>query len=139
MKTRISKSVFSLAALVAASLPIASHAGDNPALNRCVQMFVEEVVPAGHSSEVRHSNIVASIKPINAARSQVVLIAQGEKDAKLFGRASCVIGRNGWLVAMYLYDTKPGQPGYGRPRVLARNIDATQDSRTAFADETKPF
>ena len=139
MKIRMSKPVLSLAALVAAWLPIVSHASDNPALDRCVQMFVEEVVPADHSSEIRHADIVASIKPINATRSRVMLIAQGEKDAKLFGRASCVINRKGSIVVMYLYDPKPGQPAYGRPRVFARNVDATQGSRTAFADDTKPF
>lgn len=139
MKSRMSKSVFSLAALVVAALPTASHSADNPALDRCVQMFVEQVVPADHSLEIRHEDIVASMKPINGSRSEVMLIAQGEKDAKLFGRASCVIDRNGLLVAMYLYDTKPGQPAYGRPRLLARNVDATQGRSIAFADDTKPF
>jgi hypothetical protein len=139
MKSQISKSVVSLAALVAALAPVASHASANPALDRCVQMFVEEVVPADHSSEVRLEDIVASIETINASRSRVGLVARGEKNARLFGIASCVIDRDGTLIAMYLYDRKPGQLGYGRPRVLARNVDATQVAHAASADVTKPF
>jgi hypothetical protein len=139
MKSRKVKSVVSLAALIAASVSVASHADTNPALDLCVQKFVAEVVPADHTSEVRHADIVASIKPITASQSKVMLIAKGESDAKLFGQASCVIDRNGMLVAMYLYDAKLRQPTYGRSRVLARNVDATQGARTAFADGTKPF
>jgi hypothetical protein len=46
-----------------------------------------------------------------------------------------VIDRNGSLVAMYLYDSKPGPMGASRPKVLARNVDA----RVAYSDNTKPF
>jgi hypothetical protein len=135
MKSRIGKTVVSLAALVAASVPVASQARDNPALDRCVDIFVKEVVPANHSVEINREDIVASTKEISATRSEVMLIARGEKNAKLFGRASCVIHRNGSLVAMYLYDTRPGQMALGRPRLIARNLDA----RVASADDTKPF
>jgi hypothetical protein len=138
MNSRIGRTVVSLAAIVAATVPVASRASDNPALDRCVQIFVKEVVPADHSVEIRHDAIRASTKAISATRSKVTLIAQGEKYSKLFGRASCVIDRNGSLVALYLYDPKAG-PGYSRPKVLARNIDATQGLHTAYADDTKPF
>ena len=124
-----------LAALVAASAPTAGHASDNPALDRCVQLFVKEVVPADRAVEIKHDAILASTKAISATRSNVKLVARGEKYSKLFGSASCVIDRNGSLVAMYLYDTKPGLLGPSRPKVLARNLDA----RTALSDDTKPF
>jgi hypothetical protein len=127
-----------LAALTAAAVPVASRASDNPALERCVQIFVKEVVPADHSVKIRREDILASIKAVSATRSKVTLLAQGEKHAELFGRASCVIERSGLLVAMYLYDPKSG-PMPSRPRVLARNLDAKQGSRIAYAGEMKPF
>jgi hypothetical protein len=139
MNSRIGRTLVSLAVLAAASLPLASHASENPALDRCVQTFVKEVVPADRQVEIRHEDILASTKAISATRSKVTLVARGEKYSKLFGRASCVIDRNGSLVAMYLYDSKPGPMGYGRPRVVARNVDATEGSRTAYADDVKPF
>ena len=135
MNTRIGKTLIALAALGAASVPTASSANDNPALNHCVQLFVKEVVPADHSADIRHADIVASTRAVSARRSNVKLIARGEKNGKLFGRASCVIDRDGSLVAMYLYDSKPSSMSVSRPKVLARNVDA----RTAFADQTKPF
>jgi hypothetical protein len=135
MNSRIGKSLVSLVALGAVSVPAASHASDNPALGRCVQLFVKEVVPVDHSVDVRHDVILASTKAISETRSSVQLIARGDKNSKLFGRASCVIDRNGSIVAMYLYDSKPGPMGASRPKVLARNVDA----RVAYSDETKPF
>jgi hypothetical protein len=139
MKIRIVKAAISLAALIAAALPLASQANDNPALDLCVEKFVEAVVPANYPAEIRREDIVASIKPINGTKSKVILIAKGEKDAKLYGRASCTIHRKGSIVSMYLYDAKEGQPGLGRPTLIARHVDAKQVKRDTFADNTKPF
>jgi hypothetical protein len=139
MKIRIVKAVISLAALVAAALPVASQASNNPALDLCVEKFVQAVVPANYAAEIRREDIVASITRIDDVKSKVNLIAKGEKDAKLYGRASCTIHRKGSIVSMYLYDTKEGQPGFGRPTLIARHVDAKQVKRDAFADNTKPF
>jgi hypothetical protein len=135
MKSRIGRTLTSLAALVAAAAPVASHASENPALDRCVQIFVKAVVPTNRPVEIEHEAILASTRSLTATRSSVSLVARGEKNSKLIGRASCVIDRNGSIVAMYLYDAKPGPMGAGRPKVLARNVDA----RVAFSDDTKPF
>lgn len=139
MKIRIVKAAISLAAFVAAALPVASQANDNPALDLCVEKFVQAVVPANYQAEIRREDIVASIKPINSTKSKVMLIAKGQTDAKLFGRASCTIHRKGSIVSMYLYDSKEGQPGFGRPTLIARHVDAKQIKRDMFADNTKPF
>ena len=139
MKRRMVRSVVSVAALIAASLPVASHAGNNPALDRCVQIFVDNAVPAGRTADIRREDISASIKWITGTRAKVTLIAQEPTSHKVISRASCVTHRNGSLVSMYLYDAKPGLAGYGRPKLLARHLDATQDVRTAFSDDTKPF
>lgn len=133
MKIRV---LVSLAALIAAALPAASQANDNPALDLCVDKFVKAVVPADYPAEIRRDSIVASIKPINATKSKVILIARGETDDKVYGRAQCTIHRKGSIVSMYLYDSKPGQPGMGRPTLIARHVDA---KRATFADNTKPF
>jgi hypothetical protein len=137
--TSLVRPITSFAALVAASVSVASHASDNPALERCVQMFVTEVVPADHSVEIRREDILASTTAINATRSRVTLIARGEQHGAVFGRAACVIDRSGLLVAMYLYDPQQSGPIPSRPKVLARNLDAKQGSRTAYAGEMKPF
>jgi hypothetical protein len=134
MNTRTKLSLISLAALFAVSMPLTSQAKENPALNRCVELFVQEVVPANRPVEIRKESIAASTTRINSSRSKVTLIAQGEKNFKVIGTASCVIQQDGILVSMYLHSKKPG-----RSKVLARNVDATQDARTAFADETKAF
>ena len=139
MKLRMVRSIASLAALVAASMPVASHADENPALDRCIQIFVDSVVPADRIAEIRREDIVASTKWITGTRAKVTLLAQDQKTDKLLARASCVTHRKGSIVAMYLYEVKPGQAGYGRPKLLARHLDATQGLRTAFADDTKPF
>lgn len=139
MKIRIVTAAASLVTLIAAALPVASQANDNPALDLCVEKFVAAVVPADHPAEIRREDIVASIKPINGMKSKVTLIAKGETDAKLYGRASCTIHRKGSIVSMYLYDTKAGQPGIGRPTLIARHVDAKQVERDTFADNTKPF
>jgi len=139
MKHRMVRSVVSVAALIAASLPMASHASDNPALDRCVQIFVENAVPPGRTADIRREDIAASIKWITGTRAKVTLIAQEAKSDKVISRASCVTHRSGSIVAMYLYDAKPGLAGFGRPKLLARNVDAKQEVRTAFSDDTKPF
>ena len=133
------RSVVSLAMLIAASIPVASYAGDNPALDRCVQIFVENAVPAGRTADIRREDISASMRWITGTRAKVTLIAQDPSSDKVISRASCVTHRNGSIVAMYMYDAKPGFAGYGRPKLLARHVDATQGLRTAFSDDTKPF
>lgn len=135
MNSRIVRTLVSLAALAAASLPVASHANNNPALDRCVQLFVKEVVPAGHPVEIRRDDILATVKPISLTRSKVRLTAQGEKHSKIFGRGECVIDNNGSLISAYLYDSKTAFWGPSRPKLLARNVDA----RVAFVDDTKAF
>lgn len=140
MKTfSISKVVLSLTTIVGASMPFATRASDTPALDLCVHTFVKEVVPADRAAEIRRDEIVGSIASMGANRTKVDLVAQGEKHAKVFGRATCVMDGRGTLVAMYLYNAEPGPLGLGRPRVLARNVDTTQLPRTAFVDQTKPF
>jgi hypothetical protein len=128
-----------IAAIAATVVPVVGHADVNPALERCVQIFIKEVVPAGSSVDVRHEDILASTRAISTARSAVTLIARGEGSSVRLGRASCVIHRNGSLVAMYLYGANSGPRGSNRPKVLARNLDATQGARTASVDDTKPF
>ena len=135
----INKTVLSLAAVLGASMPVASYAIENPALDRCVQTFVQEVVPANRSADIRGNDIVAAIRSAGPRRTKVDLIARDEKDAKVIGRAACLMNQDGVLIAMYLYSSKPGALGATRPRVLARNVDTTQAPRTAFADDTKPF
>ena len=139
MKRRIVRSVFSVAAFVAASIPVASHASDNPALERCVQIFVENVVPEGRTAEIRRDDISASITWISGTRAKVTLLALDQESDKVLARASCVTHRKGSIVAMYLYEATAGRAGYSRPKLLARHLDATQESRVALADETKPF
>lgn len=139
MKRRTIRSVVSLAALIAASMPGPSHASDNPALDRCVQIFVENAVPAGSTAEIRRDEISASTRWITGTQEKVTLLAQERSSGKVISRASCVTHRKGSIVAMYLYEAKPGLAGYGRPKLLARHVDATQGVRTASADETKPF
>jgi hypothetical protein len=139
MKRRMVKSVVSLAALITASTPVVSHANDNPALERCIQIFVENVVPADRTAEIRREDIYTSIKWISGTRAKVTLLAQDQKYDKPIARASCVTHRKGSIVAMYLYESKSGLAGYSRPKLLARHVDATQGPRTAFADDTKAF
>jgi hypothetical protein len=117
----LGKSLVAVAIAAAASMPLASHASDNPALDECVERFVQEVVPANHSVEIRHADIVASTTTESATRSRVMLIARGEKNGKVFGRASCVMHRGGSLIAMYLYDDRVRLASVSRPKVLFRN------------------
>jgi hypothetical protein len=139
MKRRIAISLVSLAALITASTPVVSQASENPALERCIQIFIENVVPADRTTEIRREDIYASIKWISGTQAKVTLVALDQKYDKQIARASCVTHRKGSIVAMYLYESKPGLAGYSRPKLLARHVDATQDPRTAFADDTKPF
>lgn len=140
MKTSsIGKVVLSLTTIVGASVPFAAEAGDTPALDLCVQRFVQEVVPADGAAEIRRDEIVDSVTAGRGNRTKVELVARGEKHEKFFGRATCVMEGQSTLVAMYLYNDESGPLGISRPRVLVRNVDTTQLPRTAFADETKPF
>jgi len=127
-----------LTALVAAA-PMASYAEDMPALDRCVDIFVKEVVPANRTADIRRDDIKASVRQVSATRSRATLIAKGERDSKVLGRAACVLDRNGTLVALYLYDAKPNPLGTGRPKVVALNERVNADVRTASASDTKPF
>jgi hypothetical protein len=134
MNTQTKLGLASLAAVLAVSMPTSSHAKENPALNRCVELFIQEVVPADYPVEIRKESIAASTIDLNGVRSKVTLLAYGENESKILGRASCVLHRNGTLVSMYLHASK-----FGQSKVLARNLDAKQGLRTAFADETKAF
>lgn len=102
MNARIGRALLSAVVLAAASLPVASHANDDAAVARCVQNFIKEVVPAGHSVEVRNEDIRATPSLLGSGRSIVNVVARGEKHGKEFGRAMCVIDRNGSLVSMQL-------------------------------------
>jgi hypothetical protein len=121
MKTRIGKSLLALAVVAAASLPVAGHAEQNPALDECVERFVQAVVPANQSVDIRRDEIIAATTIQSATRSRVMLIARGSKDDKVFGRGSCVMHRNGSLLAMYLYEDGPKLAGVSRPKLLFRN------------------
>ena len=138
MTNSLNKVALTLAALVA-SAPIASHAVEMPALDRCVDIFVKEVVPAHRPADVRREDIEASIRPVSATRQSVVLLAKNEHDAKLLGHASCVFDRKGSLVAMYLYDSKSGAKLQGRPKIVSLNQQSNNDVRTANASDTNSF
>ena len=138
MNFSINKAALCLAGL-ATALPLTTHATEMQAVDHCVQVFIKEVVPADRVADVKREDIRTAIKPITAQRSKVTLIARGEKDANVFGRASCVVDRNGSVVGLYLYESKRSSMGSGRPKVLARNVDVSKDVRTAKVGDTKPF
>jgi hypothetical protein len=131
MKSRAGDKSIVLATLVTISVLAVSHASDDPALDRCVQIFVKEVVPADRPVEIERDVILASTNAISGPRSSVKLIARGEKDARLLGRASCVLDRNGSIIAMYLYDPNPGSARDDRKEVLENNVDARAQSSAA--------
>lgn len=118
MNIRVGRTLFSVAALAVASLPVASNAREGEALDRCVQTFIKEVVPPEHSVQVRQDDIRASMRSLGANRTKVNLRARGAKYGKLFGRATCVMDRDGSLVAMYVHDTRVRIAGSGRPKVI---------------------
>jgi hypothetical protein len=118
MNVRIRTVLLALAA--AASLPVASNAAsDNIALEECIQAFVKEAVPPQHAVEIRRDHIEASVKNIGFNRKKVELLARGAKYGKLFGQATCVMTREGALVAMYVRDGAVRIAGTtSRPKVI---------------------
>jgi hypothetical protein len=121
MNSRVGKTLFAVAVLAIASLPVSSYANESQALDQCVQTFVKQVVPADRSVQVKQDDISASTIVLSATRSRVELEARSETNRKLLGRATCVMNRNGSLVAMYLYGSRPGMAGFSRPTVVIRN------------------
>jgi len=119
MNVRIGTALLAVAT-AAASLPVASNAAsDNVALEQCVQTFVKEVVPPQHAVEVKRDHIEASVKNVSFNRKKVELTARGAKYGKLFGRATCVMTREGSLVAMYVRDGAVRIAGTtSRPKVI---------------------
>ena len=138
MCIELRKATLCLAAIVATT-PVATYANEASAVDRCVEIFVKEVVPGDLKASIRREDIHSAVRPMTATRSKVMLIARGKKDSKLFGRASCVIDRNGSIVGLYLYESNTGPNGNARPKVLARNVDINSDVLTARASDTKPF
>lgn len=102
MNARIRRTVLSAAVLAAASLPVASNAADGEGVDQCVQTFIKEVLPAGHSVEIRSEDIRSTATLLGSGRSVVSVVARGEKHGKVFGRATCVLSRKGSLVSMQL-------------------------------------
>jgi hypothetical protein len=107
--------MLSLAVLTAVSLPVASNAADSDAVDQCVQTFVKEMLPAGHSVEIRSEAIRSSATLLGSGRSIVNVVARGEKHGKLFGSAKCVISRQGSLVSMQLRGTRIRVADQGAP------------------------
>jgi hypothetical protein len=120
MNMRIGRTLLSVAVLAAASLSATANASDNEAVDQCVQAFVNEVVPPGHSVQIEHDDIRASMIR-SATRSRLNVIARGSKYGKVFGRATCVMDRSGSLVATYVYGPRVGLAGNGRPKVIMAN------------------
>jgi hypothetical protein len=120
MSMRIDRTLLWAAVLAATSLPAAANARGDEALDQCVQAFVNEVVPPGHSVQIRHDDIRASTIR-SATRSRLNVIARGAKYGELFGRATCVMDRSGSLVATYVYGPRVGLTGNGRPKVITGN------------------
>ena len=119
MNMRIGRTLLSVAVL-AASLPAATYASENEALDQCVKAFVKEVAPAGHAVQIRYDDIhAATIR--TATRSKVNVIARGAKYGKTFGRATCVMDRSGSLVATYIYERSVGLASNSRPKVIIGN------------------
>lgn len=113
MSIRVGKAMLAAVAL-AAALPVSSNASESEALEQCFQTFIKRVVPADHEVEIRNDEVRSSPSLLGAGLSVVDVVARGEKNGKLFGRATCVIDRDGSLVSMHLHGSRLQMLGQAR-------------------------
>lgn len=105
MNTHLLKkaSLIAMAALMIA--PVATQASSTKGMNACIETFVKEHVPAGHT-----------VRIVKRARFEVPFIGFGGREAYLvsakgaqtgesFGSAECVVDRKGSVLAMHIQDS----------------------------------
>lgn len=98
---RIAKSLSIAAATLALAAPVASQAHNyDAAMDSCIKAFVASSVPQGHKVTVRKEDVAASPINIHARGYRIIVSAKGAESGKYFARGSCVVDRNGAVVAL---------------------------------------
>lgn len=111
------KTVLAIALMAAAALPMNGHATESKALDRCVEIFIKEVVPADRAVEIRRDDILASMTKLPLDRKAVTLIARGSKEGELIGRATCTVRRAGSRASVRIHEPRSSLAGAVKSRV----------------------
>lgn len=99
--TRITQSLSIIAATLALATPFASHAGDaDAAMDTCINAFVAAKLPKEQRVKVR--KVAAASTPIvmQPRAYKIVVTAKGADSGKHFARGTCLVDRNGEVVAL---------------------------------------
>jgi hypothetical protein len=104
MNTRFT-SALSRSASLAASLallasPITSHADSDAAMDACVQAFVSANVPKDHPIKVRKVILADGPLAVQDRAYRITLTAKGATSGKQFARGTCIVGRDGEIIAL---------------------------------------
>ena len=101
----LSKSPVKSMAIAAATLllaaPFASQAHDyDQAMDACINAFVAANLPKEQPVTVRKEEISASPISIHARSYKIVVSAKGVESGKYLARGTCVVDRNGEVIAL---------------------------------------
>ena len=119
----------SLAASVAlVALPVASHADADTAMDACVKAFVTANLPSEQPVKVRKIDTVDG--PLNAhdRAYRITLKAVGSTSGKTLARGTCIVDRDGDIVALNGRPTTPKRRAPDAREILAQPPDRARRS-----------
>jgi hypothetical protein len=91
----------SIAASVALlALPVASRADADAAMDACVQAFVSANLPKDQPVSVRKIDTIDGPLAVQDRAYRIVLTATGKTSGKKLARATCIVARDGQIVAL---------------------------------------
>lgn len=89
---------FLAACAVLAAIPAAAHAAKVSAMDTCIQTFVADQLPQDREIEIVKSDLTRGAP----GPGRITVSAKGKRSGKPIASATCVIDRDGGLMAMYV-------------------------------------
>ncbi|MFL6548791.1 MAG: hypothetical protein ACJ8OJ_08850 [Povalibacter sp.] len=105
MNVQVTKLVCALGVLSSVTMPAFGHAREHAqesAMDQCIQTMVDRVVPEGFPVVVRRDEIDVSAPSDFTGAAKIFITARGQETGETFGRATCLLNRNGNLLAIYV-------------------------------------
>lgn len=99
-----SLSIAAATMLLAAPFTTQASAADDAAMDACISAFVAANLPKEQPVTVRKEEIAASPISIHARAYKIVVSAKGVESGKYVARGTCIVNRDGEVVAL---DGKP--------------------------------
>ncbi len=101
LSTRVTQSISLAAATLALAAPFATQAHDyDAAMDSCISAFVASSLPKEQPVKVKKTDAVSGPLSMHSRAYKIVVSAKGVESGKYFARGTCIVDRNGSVVAL---------------------------------------